>query len=228
MPSLPRCSRGRSVLAGCAVVAVALVAAAPARAAGVEVYPPGAKPFGKTYGEWSAEWWKQAVRQTGGPFAPGRVDCAAMGTRKVVFLVGTTADTPSPAERSCRIATHTAILFPPINAECSEVEGNGSTEGRAARVRRGPGRHVHQPPREGRRQAADPPSRFRFVSPLFTFSPVDGNVFGIPPATRSPSVADGYWVMLKDWRRERTRCRSGARRRRSMFSTRTTYELTVR
>ena len=135
MPSLMWVHRGRLTAGGlCAVVVALLLAAAPAAAAGradVNVFPPQSKPFGKTYGEWSAEWWKQAVRQTGEagtPFAAGRVNCGAMGTRKVVFLVGTTTATGSPVERSCRISKDTAVLFPPINAECSQAEGNGSTE----------------------------------------------------------------------------------------------------
>jgi hypothetical protein len=44
----------------------------------------------------------------------------------VVFLVGTTA--VSPVERSCTISKHAAVVLPAINAECSQAEGNGSTD----------------------------------------------------------------------------------------------------
>jgi hypothetical protein len=229
MPSPTPCSRGRSVLAGCAVVAVALVAAAPARAAGAEVYPPGAKPFGKTYGQWSAAWWRQAVRQTGAPgtpFAAGRVDCSAMGTRNVVFLVGTTS--PPAVERSCRIATDTAILFPLINAECSEAEGDGSTKAELRACAAALADELTNLRAKVDGKALDGLSRFRFKSPLFTFSPVAGNVFGIPAATSSPSVADGYWVMLKELRKGTHTVSFGGEAPAFDFSTRTTYELIVR
>jgi hypothetical protein len=88
----------RFALCGLSVVVVALAVAPVAQAAKVNVLPPQSKPFGLTYGQWSAEWWKQAVRQTGAPgtpFAAGAVSCSSMGTGDVVFLVGTTAVSPS-------------------------------------------------------------------------------------------------------------------------------------
>jgi hypothetical protein len=232
MSSSPRFRRGRSAPARCAVVALAafaLAAAAPARAADVKVYPPGSEPFGKTYGEWSAAWWKQAARQTGAPgspFAAGRVDCSAMGTRDVVFLVGTT--TTSPVERSCRVAGHAAILLPVINAECSEAEGNGSTKAALRACAAGlagefTDLHLSVDGKRVKRL-----SRFRFTSPLFRFSPVTGNVFGIPAATRSPSVADGYWVMLKRLGAGTHTVSFGGEAPKFDFSTHTTYALTVR
>jgi hypothetical protein len=195
----------------------------------VNVFPPTSKPFGKTYGQWSAEWWKQAVRQTGEPgtpFAAGQVNCAAMGTRKVVFLVGTT--TSSPVERSCRISADTAILFPPINAECSQAEGNGSSE---AQLRTCAASFADT--FTNLRAAVDGKplsrlARFRFVSPLYRFSPVAGNVFGIPAAVDSPSVADGYWIMLEELEKGTHTVSFGGDAPPFDFTTDTTYTLTVR
>ena len=90
-----------------------------------------------------------------------------------------------------------AILFPVINGECSQAEGDGSTDAelRACAAKLADtftNLHAKLDGKPLKRL-----KRFRFASPLFTFSPVAGNPIGIPPATNSPSVADGYWVMLK-------------------------------
>jgi hypothetical protein len=223
--------RRRFPLGGFCAVAAVLLAFAPvaaAHAADVDVFPPTSKPFGKTYGQWSAEWWKQAVRQTGAPgtpFAAGAVDCAAMGTRKVVFLVGTT--TSSQVERSCRISQDTAILFPPINGECSQVEGNGSTDAelRACAASLADTMTNVRAALDG--QPLTGLARFRFASPLFTFSPVAGNVFGIPEAVNSLSVADGYWVMIEQLAKGTHRLSFGGDAPAFGFTTDTTYTLSV-
>jgi hypothetical protein len=179
----------------------ALFAAFPAgaQAAGrhAPVMPTQAHPFGKSYAQWSALWWQQALAvDTSEPnaFDQGNAPCN-LGTRKVVFLVGGT--TPgSTAERSCTVRTGQAIFFPLLNGECSQLEGNGSSEA------------------ELRKCAADQAdaiktvfatvdgvpvrnlSRYRFQSPLFQFTTAENNPFGLPAGQTSPSVADGYWVML--------------------------------
>jgi len=55
----------------------------------------------------------------GQPFASGKVDCGRLGTRDVVFLVGTTGGT---ALRHCTIPAGKALLIPPVNAACSTAE----------------------------------------------------------------------------------------------------------
>ena len=53
-------------------------------------------------------------------------------------------------------------------------------------------------------------------------------MIGIPAATRSPSVADGYWVMLKKLRKGRHTVSFGGEAPPFGFVTETTYTLTVR
>jgi hypothetical protein len=223
----------RLTLCALAVALVALGAAPAANAADFRVLPPDSKPFGKTYGEWSAEWWKQAVRQTGAPgtpFAAGQVNCAAMGTPDVVFLVGTTS--VSPIQRSCTVSKHAAILLPAINGECSEAEGNGSTDAalRACAASLADAfTNVHVRVDGSALSGLD---RFRFASPLFRFSPVAGNVFdpAPPAAVNSPSVADGYWVMLDKLKKGTHRLVFGGEAvfPEFTFTTKTRYILTVR
>lgn len=210
-------------------MAAGLAVAPVAQAGRAEVFPPQSKPFGKTYGQWSAKWWKQAVRQTdapGTPFAAGQVNCAALGTEDVVFLVGTT--TVSPIERSCSIPKHAAILLPAINAECSEAEDNGSTDAdlrACAAAFADTFTNVHVVV-DGR--ALPGLNAFRFASPLYQFSPVAGNVFGIRAAMRSPSVADGYWVMLDKLKKGTHTVSFGGAAPRFGFTTETQYTLTIR
>jgi hypothetical protein len=222
-------SRRGLALCGLCAAAVAFAVAPAAGAKKVDVFPPGSSPFGKTYGQWSAEWWQQAVRETGAPgtpFAAGPVNCAALGTGDVVFLVGTTST--SPIARSCSLSKHKAILLPAINAECSQAEDNGSTgaELRACAASLADTfTNVHVVVDGSALRAL---TRFRFASPLYRFSPVAGNVFGIPEAVGSLSVADGYWVMLHKLKNGTHTVSFGGEAPALGFSTETTYTLTVR
>ena len=221
----------RFTLCGLSALVVALAVAPAAHSAKVDVLPPQSKPFGLTYGQWSAEWWKQAVRQTGAPgtpFAAGAVSCSSMGTGDVVFLVGTTPAVSPAVERSCTISKHAAVLLPAINAECSQAEGNGSTDAElraCATSLAGTFTNVHVVV-DGR--ALSGLSAFRFASPLYLFSPVAGNVFGIRAAVNSPSVADGYWVMLDKLKKGTHTVSFGGEAPAFDFVTETTYTLTVR
>jgi hypothetical protein len=153
-----------------------------------------------------------------------------MGTRKVVFLVGTTAETGSTVERSCRISKDTAILFPPINAEWSEAEGDcpvgTELELRECAASLADTFTNIRATVDGR--PLERLDRFRFASPLFTFSPVAGNVFGIPAAVDSRSVADGYWVMIDELRKGTHTVTFGGDAPPFNFTTDATYRLTVR
>ena len=194
------------------LVVAALAFPAVASAHSVEVFPPGSKPYGKTYGQWSAEWWKQAVRETGAPgtpFASGRVDCGRLGTRDVVFLVGTAVS--NPVERTCSIPRGKPLLIPVLNGECSTAEGQGFTEftlRRCARVQ-ADGIDVSSLHVDIGTRSIGGLGRFRFASPLFFLQFARGNVFGVKNLWPSPSVADGYYVMLAPrWIPARTRSAS--------------------
>lgn len=157
------------------------------------VFPPGSHPYGRTYGEWSAQWWQDAVRVTTLAGCP----MASAGPHNQVWLLAGT--TGGSATRSCTVPTGKAILFPIINAECSTAEGNGTTEQQLRDCARalmdqvtvvaatvdGASLHGLTPPN----------SPYRVESPLFNFDALSGNPFGIPTGT-TPSVSDGYWIML--------------------------------
>ena len=193
--------RWRRLLFGVVLmVAVAAMTAGHATAAANPnpgVLPPQAKPFGNSYGEWSALWWQQALAVHSGPGSPfeaGSVDCTALGTGHVAFLVGTTGGAVS---RSCSLPTGTALLLPLINTECSTIEGCGTTEAELlASASATADDFTDLMATVDGRPLSDLAS-YRFQSPLFTWTAPSDNVFGVP-ATADPTaaVADGYWIML--------------------------------
>jgi hypothetical protein len=93
----------------------------------IDVYTSGLKPYGKTYGQWTVEWWQWAL-STPKSINPV-VDKAGIfadinqPTADVWFLAGKfgTSNEDFP-ERKCRIPFGRAILFPVINCEANPLE----------------------------------------------------------------------------------------------------------
>ncbi len=167
---------------------------------------PYAKAYGMTYGEWSAKWWQWAyslpVDQN--PFFDENGSCSN-GTHgqlgPVWFLTGV-INVSGSAERDCTVPAGKALFFPILNVECATLEGNGSTEAElracttffmgfvtnvAAEIDGVPIQNLQD---------------YRASSPLFTYGPLpDNNVlqlfgFDAPAGATSPSVADGFYLML--------------------------------
>ena len=156
---------------------------------------PHAKIYGKTYGEWSAEWWKWVLAVPGStnPLVDSTGEfCAEGQDGKVWYLAGTFGGS---AERNCSVPAGRPVFFPLLNFLfiCTEP---GETEAIA---------------RESVNSGADkidalevnldgkpvPMLRnHRAESPAFNTTFPEGNLFGIAPGVYGPSVSDGYWVML--------------------------------
>lgn len=190
-----------TLTATAALVLAMLAGTTAAAAAGnPRVLPPGSTPYDMSYGAWSAAWWQQAMADGTEPFAygsqqePAEVDCTALGTRQVAFLVGTGG---GEAYRTCSITPGKALLIPLINYECSTVEDGLTTEEElqacAAEVADYMSTKSLHASVDGRDVTGL--GAFRFVSGLFEFDSSGTNVFGVPAGT-SASVADGYWIML--------------------------------
>jgi len=171
----------------------------------------GSHPYGKTYGEWGAEWWKWALAiptpsnpmndQTG---ANAGVDQSG----PVYFLAGTfcvdlnAGCSFATATRSVTVPAGKGLFFPILNAECSTFEGNGTTEAElracvqsSVDLATGVEADVDGVP-------IDNPTQYRGTSGLFTWGPLPADnmleVFGInaPAGTTSPAVQDGIYLML--------------------------------
>ena len=198
-----------SVRSAAGLLLAALVIA-PAEAGGnanSAVLPATSRPHGLTYGEWSARQWQWVFSMPADEHP--LTDTAPAETNqsgKVWFLGGTFTSTEvggvvvGQADRTITVPAGTALFFPILDVESSDVEGNGETEAelRAAS--------------EALADLIDPDNlfleidgkpvtnlaRYRVQSPLFTIGPLpDGNLLGLPEGTTGHSVGDGYFVMLR-------------------------------
>jgi hypothetical protein len=201
--SLKECLYGRKLRLIVVAIILGIMVLAPMVAAAGNpnpgVVPVNSNFHGKTYGEWSAEWWKWSlsipytnnpVRDESGEF------CAEGQSGNVWFLAGTWGGNIT---RNCTIPTGKALFFPIINYECSQIEGNGNNE-QELRYNTTPtinnvtfkeviidGKNLKDL------------DKYRVTSGLFVFWLPPDNVLGIetgPDGNSSISVSDGYWVML--------------------------------
>ena len=141
----------------------------------------------------SAEWWNWAAGQPEetSPLAGGA--CANGQSGSIWNLAG--APSTDPITRSCTLPVGKRIVLPVINAECSRVEGNGSTESVL--------RQCATELVADFSGSATLDGRFlpitQLTSRLFPLRYVSGNVFGIGGGSSgtTPSVASGYWVVIQ-------------------------------
>ncbi len=174
------------------------------------VLPPNASAHGKTYGEWSAEFWKWqfSLPVDDNPIFD-TADCSEGQSGHVWFLGGTTSSTEiapgvilGEATRDCTVPAGTALFFPIVNVECSTVEGNGTTEAELRACANSFADLIVDLAAELDGWSLHNLSSYRVESPLFTFGPLpDNNVlefFGVnaPEGTTSPSVSDGVHLLL--------------------------------
>lgn len=170
------------------------------------VFPIQSRPYGQTYGQWSARWWQFAFQQT-------TLDICATDKpgSKVTFLAGTS---PGPVTNSCTVPTGNAIMFPVFNVEWSRIEadttpgtclvpatpsGNSDAALQACATAQANNALASNASLEADVDGVTLQNltNYRAVSPPppFTFTAVSGNPFGLPPGS-SQSVADGFWIML--------------------------------
>lgn len=154
-------------------------------------------PYGKTYEEWTKEWWQWLVSipsdlnpsldRTG-------ENCDIDQGGSVFKLTGTGGGTK---EVNCEIPSNMAILFPVIAVECSFVESpalktetdlhdcatsdQDSVTRLSARINGIEIRDI---------------GKYRLHSGLFNLTFPDNNIFGVQEG-QSEAVSDGYWVFLK-------------------------------
>jgi hypothetical protein len=94
------------------------------------VLPPDSAWYGRTYGAWSAAWWRWAysIPVARNPLFDSTGALCGSGQReKVWFLAGIFNATGVAVRDACVIPKGRPIFIPILNGECSNVEGNGST-----------------------------------------------------------------------------------------------------
>lgn len=179
----------------------AAVVSAAAENPNSDVVPVNSKFLGKSYGDWSAEWWKWSlsipdssnpVKDETGAF------CAEGQSGNIWFLAGTWGQTG--VVRNCNIPVGKAIFFPIFNNEGSAIEGSGNNENelRAYATQFDNDIKLLEVIVDGK--SLKDLNHYRATSELFVFWLPPNNVLGIPTGpdgSSSISVSDGYWVMLK-------------------------------
>ena len=169
------------------------------------VFVPNAHPYGKSYGEWAAAFWQNALSRPveGHPFLDTpEYDFAAGQTGKVWFWSAPdSAADGSPLVREVTIPKGTALFLSIRDAEVSSLEEPpffGATE---AEQREGANFFADSIVESSVSASIDgapveDPTAYRFETPQFTFDAPTPWIFGATGGTGT-SVGDGYFMMIK-------------------------------
>ncbi|MDB5059939.1 MAG: hypothetical protein JWO59_3411 [Chloroflexi bacterium] len=193
--------RGRTGLALSLVVALLLaISAQRARAdsnPNPGILPPNSHAFGLTNGGWSAASWQYvgSIPVPNNPlFDQTGANCGMGQSGPVWFLVGL-FNAPGTATRSRTIPAGKALFFPILNgAFCCGTIGQIRALGQ---------RTLHDDTNLS--AAVDgtaipglstPVTIYLALSPVFTLTLPDNNIFGLPAGSYSPIVSDGIYLML--------------------------------
>ncbi len=167
------------------------------------VIPPQARFRGFTYEELEARWWQTIfsipVVNDDHPLFSGGAFAEEDG---IVFLAAPFGE----AEIEVTIPTGTALFFPIVNSECSELEpdpfhGDGEAEQRACANGWMDNSYGLEATIDGK-PVENLASAYRFESSQFTFGPLpEGNLFAYfgldaPEGTTSTGVDAGYYLLL--------------------------------
>jgi hypothetical protein len=174
------------------------------------VLPPYAKPYGMTYGEWSAKWyqWQYSLPVDQHPLFD-TADCNEGQTGAVWFLGGTftvreeNGSVIGEAQRDCAIPVGKALFFPILNGECDEIVDGSTDEAFLRECANTQADHIQDLEVAIDGKEVEHLSLYRAESPFFTYGPLpENNILlnsGFPAATAGTtvsSVADGYYLML--------------------------------
>lgn len=179
-----------------------------------DILPPNSKPYGLTYGEWSAKWWQWAlsIPTSQNPLVDSDGSSAANGqSGQVWFLAGKLCVTACPvatANRVVDVPAGKALFFPILNAEADNLWDPPTAYSEAelrtfAKANMDSGENivaeVDGVPIEGLGSSLT--TRYRVTSPVFTYHIPENNIYSLfglnfPEQDVSGAVADGIFVML--------------------------------
>jgi hypothetical protein len=198
----------RAVLGFLAIFIVATLWASASEHANAQVFPVNTKPYGLSYGEWSARHWQWLFSLPANEHPLfDTADCSAGQAGQVWFLGGTFAAIETEpgvivgeATRECTVPSGTALFLPIVDVECSTIEGNGETAEELRDCAESVADFIDSQSLHLEIDG-DPVTNlqgYRVQSPPFTIGPLpDNNVLGAPPGATSLSVSDGVFVMVK-------------------------------
>jgi hypothetical protein len=165
------------------------------------------KLFGKTYGEWSAEWWQWAmsIPAESNPLQEG--DCDQNQIGPVWYLAGNLGDVVGTEMRDCTVPRGKSIFFPLVNAiffnapeESFEVEQKRFILDALFNEREPT---INSRACELSATLDGYPAVYNFPivrtqSPPFRIEFIEDNIFEVDPPgwVDEEVVSDGFWVML--------------------------------
>ena len=159
-------------------------------------------PYGKTYGNWTVEWWRWilGIPKRVNPVADKSGEYTTMNqqNRDVYFLAGKLAEEQDGLpERYCKVSAHKSILVPVINSESNPLENPElkNDEDIVKRVRSDENTIVRsQCYLDGK---VIPTQRITSDPLIFEVRMVDDNLFNVRTGGMTHASADGYWTFLK-------------------------------
>jgi hypothetical protein len=161
------------------------------------VFTPDAKPYGLTYGEWTARWWQWAfsMPEADSPLVDDTGEnCANNQSGPVWFLAGTFG---GAVTRQCTIPSDKAILIAIINVECdSATDPTFDTESELRSCAKADQDTVITKEITVDGVNIGNLDNYRFQSELFNLTYPENNIAGIAPQT-AKAISDGFWIMLK-------------------------------
>ncbi len=166
------------------------------------VVPIGSPYLGKTYGDWSADWWKWvfSIRTSKNPLLlKGEIGDAGQ-SGSVWFLAGTYNEIG--IVRYVKIPAGKALFFPIINSEYSNIEKPGLSEQKLRALAKNDIDHVTVKEVKVDGKKLKNLDNFRVESKYFRFTFPEDNLLDLftgsdQHAGSSKAVSDGYWIMLK-------------------------------
>lgn len=163
-----------------------------------DIAPPSSEPYGKSYGEWSAQWWTWAMElPVNGPVPHPFVDSPAFdvteGQHGNVWFLAAPFGT---VHRTCAIPAGKALFVGLLNVESSDLEGLGATEAEQRASSKWQADHIHNVACSLDGDAVKHIDHYRVASPQFSFTAPDPWIFSPAPGGNGTSVSDGYFVLL--------------------------------
>lgn len=162
------------------------------------VFPPNVDPYGRTYGEWAADWWKWALEEptsTNPLLDETGARCAIGQQGQVWFLAGLISS--GKVTRRCTVPAGTALLFPVANSfACNDPGAQvGEEELRdiASQIRSAHKLHA----RIDGVAVRDIDCHYFEESEVFNVTLPADNIFGAPSGLYDPCVDAGYYLMVK-------------------------------
>ena len=164
----------------------------------IAIFPADSKPYGLTYGQWTAKWWQWGYsipKDINPAYDDTGKNCAQKQNGPVWFLAGTYGHA---VNRKCDIPAGKAILFPILNSECSFSE---FPKLKTLSELRTCAKTIQDQVSSLKASVDGIPipslQEYRIQSPPFNFTLPQNNILGLAANVTTQAIADGNWVFLK-------------------------------